>query len=407
MNSEQVGVLRLSTLHANTIVNTTATRAALYSWFVDWGEIFGHADEDDDSLTYQVEHFFEGNFEQKLAIPNAPSSTLNVPYGFSVPQATMIYVSTNLPIFALNAPPDPTLPLVFNGNLTTAFTTIYQAYPQFVSTPALGNVYGYWYATSRRSRFICKSPLNNRIVSIQVNPASIKNGNATNAYNTTGDFYTSGIHTFTFYRVQNKLKIMREIDPEIIGTLTLSTLNSFSQTFNATTGSQMYVWNNVDWNYILGHIPTPQDSVWEVTVEFSPNATPSQTVTQAQGAAGINQAQFFSPAIFISSSLRGKNNTPNLFNTIGTLSYFLTCAPIIGSTYYQWVYATVSRTSKFVCYNPELNPQVTIITTPTFNATYTQSTGVNVTVIQSYPADNYTSGDYKFTFRRIKNKPVT
>lgn len=404
---EQVGVLRLSTLNFDTSITYNTQRQISYTWNVDWNQVFGHADEDESSITYAVEHFFEGQFANKSSLPNAVTSGFNAALGFVTYTMSYVNVTVDLPMLGLQSVPKGAS---WNGTLTNCFTTIDGAYPQYVLTN--GAIYTYTYSTSRRKSFICKSPRNQRTVTILIssNNNNINNqqriGGASKNYTTTTDYFSSGVHTFIFYKLQRGFRIMREIDPEVIGTLHLSTLNSSSQSFSAATGTQMYNWNNVDWGLVLGHIPRTPDSVWEVTVEFSPNYNPSQSVATALGTAGINQNQYFSPVVFVASNLNGKNNTPNVFNTIATISYFLTCSPVLGTTWYQWVYAPVSRASKFVCYQPESLSTVTILTSPTFNGNYQQSAGVFVNVINSYPADYYTSGVYKFTFRRVKNKTV-
>lgn len=408
-----VSSLFLNTLSASYLNYNAATKENTYGWVVDWDKVFGHDDEDPSNNVYLCTHWFTPNFNTYYSgpsnsnPPNAAWALSNAP-GFLT---RVINLVTNMNIYSMSSwlavnyqwaqagpPNNPNNPYTGSFNSIAAMV----AGMNSTSISGVNTTYAnYWRYAPPRS-FIVKYPRNtsNQLtITSGPQPSNFPANQATNKVGTTADYYTSGVHTFQFRKMSDPFGIKRQLKLESTGLLILDTVLANAYSFDATTGTQTYTFTNIDWSMILGHIPSKaEDNIWQVEHDWDPNYNASQSVATTQPFPAPNQPWYCT--FLVACSMRPTNSyCPGFAGGVINTIAFQYSNYALSANFYQFPMVSVCKKSRFIVRNPDSNSSLTIITSPSVgNPTYTQSAGVDVTMVNSNNQDWYTSGVHKFTF---------
>lgn len=397
-----VSSLFLNTLNADYLSYDATTKANSYSWVVNWDQVFGHDDEDPSDNIYLCTHWFTPSFNTSYSSA-VTSNPPNVAWGLSSTPGYLtncINLVTNMSLYSMSS-------LLGTGSInsyTGSFNSIAAMLMGMNNATVSGtlNVFALFWRYAPPRTFVTKYARNtSNLLTIVAGPqtATFPANQATNNVTTTADFYTSGVHTFQFRKMASSLRVNRELKLETTSLLTLDTVLANAYSFNAATGTQTYTFTNLDWGMILGHIPAnPQDNIWQVEHDFDPNYNASQSVATTQAFPAPNQPWYCT--FLVSCSMRPSNSYCPGFTggVINTIAYQYSNY-VQSANFYQFPMTSVCKKSKFIVRNPDSNSSITITTAPSVgNPTYTQSAGVNVTMVTANNNDWYTSGVHKFTF---------
>lgn len=401
---ELIGTLVLSTLTANSFQFNSTTRATVYGWFVNWASVLG--EPEDTTSKFLIEHKFQSHWSYLTAIPSASLNAFQAFSTLTINKVADMQIVVNLcSPFTTTVPSGNTNPPANQSNQNQNAVTNYITY-EYANQAFVGNEYQFYFPNAKKTSFRCEYPGDNKFVTISTFPSNSAQGAATptNNYLTSGDQFSAGVHILTFRRLKEKMRIPRTLEPEVTGQLTLMTNGSNVQQFDAATGTQTYTWYNIQWTDVLGNIANPGDSVWQVKHRWVSNAMPSQSINTVLGfpSSPSPSCPFF-PVFFVGCNIQGNNSTPGVYKTINTI-YCKFAQEVTQSNWYQFLINTFCDESTFVVRNPENIPAITIVTRPSYNATYTSNTATTTSVVNAYPADYYTNGTHIFTFTLLKRK---
>ena len=394
IDPEWRGLLVLSTLNADTLSFDSSSNTQTYGWNInDWSVVLDNPEQG--SEKYVVRHEFMPNFCYAPSgfTPAANNSTVVAPTGWGIfPVNGSIALMSNLSGDSVASFPNVAS---YNGGANSILT--YLTRTMFRIAGSGGNFYFGMRDTTPPFDFVCSNPRSVSRLIIRTFPQLTGQNStaATNTMTTSGDFYSSGIHFFTFRKLRPLLKIYRRLSSQVIGTLTVSTVLSNSQSFVQSLGQQTYVWNNIQWWQIIGGNTSCK---WEVTHEFLPNC-----IAGFSDGTNGNQSssQPYTPAFMIGCNLRTSTLTPNGpgNQTINMIASSYVIGPTAVSNGGIWGCSTLKAPKKFITSAPESNSNLVITTTAT-QQTLTQgfSAPGPFYAVNAFPNDFYTNGVHRFTF---------
>lgn len=412
LDRESLTTLTLNTLSANYLSYNTTTRENTYGWQVDWNLLFGRYHGDDDDNLYHVTHRFTGNFG--VMMTNALSTAVPPDRAYGLTnngsnQSRASFLTTNLNIVHVNSKLGITINSATTAptvNYNYSFNTIYCIQTN-ANTQGTRLFQFASYQSDYRS-FVSAFPRNtSNLLAIVTTPSAngLRTGVATNNAATTLDYAVSGVHTFTFCKLRRRARISRQLTPKYTACLEINSLYASSVNFTQATGIQVYNFNSIDWNTVFCHIPADlRDAVWEVEHNWIPNFVSTQS---------INTAVVFPTAVatyapWYTTFLVACNLCPTQFTSgqipgvINTL-YFQYARYTTTNNWYHFPMVSFCDPRKFVVRNPTTVSSLQITTVPGVgNPTYTQNTGVTVSMLSAN--DYYTSGIHQFTFTLLALK---